>query len=103
MTDAFDFTRYLASKRTVDDRALNRQVWQTLADAVDGARPPDRPLRVLEVGAGIGTMVERCVEWGLFTRSNVRKVEGRELSPLITLRSIARRAISRLPGGGWPT
>ena len=69
MTDAFDFTRYLASKRTVDDRALNRQVWQTLADAVDGARPADRPLRVLEVGAGIGTMVERCVEWGLFTDS----------------------------------
>ena len=37
MTDAFDFTRYLASKRTVDDRALNRQVWQTLADAVVAA------------------------------------------------------------------
>jgi len=69
MTDAFDFTRYLASKRTVDDRALNRHVWQTLADAVDGELPPDRPLRVLEVGAGIGTMVERVVEWGLFARS----------------------------------
>ena len=73
MTDAFDFSRYLASKRTVDDRALNRQVWQTLADAVAGARPADRPLRVLEVGAGIGTMVERCVEWGLFTRSGSYK------------------------------
>ena len=69
MTDAFDFTRYLASKRTADDRALNRQVWQTLADAVVAELPPDRPLRVLEVGAGIGTMVERCVEWGLFTDS----------------------------------
>ena len=73
MTDAFDFTRYLASKRTVDDRALNRQVWQTLADAVVAELPPDRPLRVLEVGAGIGTMVERCVEWGLFTRSGSYK------------------------------
>ncbi len=70
MTDAFDFTRYLASKRTVDDRALNRHVWQTLADAVAGALPPDRPLRVLEVGAGIGTMVERVVEWGLFSDSS---------------------------------
>ena len=69
MTDAFDFTRYLASKRTVDDRALNRHVWQTLADAVAGELPRDRPLRVLEVGAGIGTMVDRCVEWGLFARS----------------------------------
>ena len=73
MTDAFDFSRYLASKRTVDDRALNRQVWQTLADAVVAELPPDRPLRVLEVGAGIGTMVERCVEWGLFTRSGSYK------------------------------
>ncbi len=70
MTDAFDFARYLASKRTVDDRALNRHVWQTLADAVAGALPPDRPLRVLEVGAGIGTMVERVVEWGLFSDSS---------------------------------
>ncbi len=70
MTDAFDFTRYLASKRTVDDRALNRRVWQTLADAVAGALPPDRPLRVLEVGAGIGTMVERVVEWELFSDSS---------------------------------
>ncbi len=69
MTDAFDFTHYLASKRTVDDRALNRQVWQTLADAVDGELMSDRPLRVLEVGAGIGTMVERVVEWGLFAGS----------------------------------
>ncbi len=69
MTDAFDFTRYLAAKRTVDDRALNRHVWQTLADAVRADSPPDRPLHVLEVGAGIGTMVERCVEWGLFTDS----------------------------------
>ena len=69
MTNAFDFIRYLAAKRTVDDRALNRHVWQTLADAVVGELPRDRPLRVLEVGAGIGTMVERCVEWGLFAGS----------------------------------
>ena len=78
MTDAFDFTRYLASKRTVDDRALNRQVWQTLADAVDGARPADRPLRVLEVGAGIGTMVERCVEWGLLPNSDYTAIDSEE-------------------------
>ena len=73
MTDAFDFTRYLAAKRSVDDRALNRHVWQTLADAVSADSPPGRPLRVLEVGAGIGTMVERCVEWGLFTNSSFGK------------------------------
>ena len=73
MTDAFDFTRYLAAKRSVDDRALNRHVWETLADAVRADSPPERPLRVLEVGAGIGTMVERCVEWGLFANSGFGK------------------------------
>lgn len=57
----YTFTRYLAAKKTVDDRALNAEVWRTLAAAL----PPER-LKVLEVGAGIGTMVERAVERGLF-------------------------------------
>lgn len=60
----FSFTRYLAAKSSVDDRALNRRVWGTLVGAVR-ARPRGAPLRVLEVGGGIGTMVERLVEWGL--------------------------------------
>ncbi len=59
------FTRYLAAKKSLDDRSLNRHVWESLAAAVAvGGRTA--PLRVLEVGAGIGTMVERCVEWRLF-------------------------------------
>ena len=95
MTDAFDFTRYLASKRTVDDRALNRQVWLTLADAVDGARPPDRPLRVLEVGAGIGTMVERCVEWGLLPNSDYTAIDSEEGNV-----DVARRRLAHLTSGG---
>ena len=94
MTDAFDFTRYLASKRTVDDRALNRQVWQTLADAVNGELMSDAPLRVLEVGAGIGTHGGSVVSSGVVCCSGFT---------LITLRSIARRAMSRWPGGGWRT
>ncbi len=60
----YSFTRYLAAKKTVDDRALNRHVWQSLLDALP-APAPGRILRVLEIGAGIGTMVERAWEWGL--------------------------------------
>ena len=30
--DSYNFQRYLAAKKTVDDRALNRQVWDTLAN-----------------------------------------------------------------------
>jgi SAM-dependent methyltransferase len=54
-----DYARYLAAKTTVDDRALNRHVlaeFRRLMPA--GAR------RVLEVGAGLGTMVARLMDWG---------------------------------------
>lgn len=57
------FTRYLAAKKTVDDRALNAQVWQAMVSAVrDRAAVFSRPLRVLELGGGIGTMAERWQE-----------------------------------------
>src|SRR5580692_5872089 len=55
----FDFARYLAAKATVDDRALNRQVLAEL-----GRLMPAGGLRVLEVGAGLGTMVARLTDWG---------------------------------------
>lgn len=61
-----DFRRYLRAKRTVDDRALDRRLVGLLRDELaTRARARDGPLRVLEVGAGIGTMVERAVEWDL--------------------------------------
>ena len=62
-----DFVRYLAAKQGLDDRSLNRPVWDALARAVQG-RPDAAPLRVLEVGCGIGTMLERLLDWGLLTR-----------------------------------
>lgn len=52
------FPRYLAAKKSVDDRALNPRAWGALSRAVDR----QAPLRVLEVGAGIGTMVERLID-----------------------------------------
>lgn len=51
------YLQYLTAKRSVDDRALNRLVWQVLWDGL-----PDRPLRIVEVGAGVGTMIERLLE-----------------------------------------
>ena len=63
-----DFIRYLAAKKGLDDRSLNRQVWDQLARALRD-RPDSAPLRVLEVGCGIGTMVERLLDRGLLTRA----------------------------------
>ena len=63
-----DFIRYLAAKKGLDDRSLNRQVWDQLVRALSD-RPDSAPLRVLEVGCGIGTMVERLLDRGLLTRA----------------------------------
>jgi SAM-dependent methyltransferase len=63
-----DFIRYLAAKKGLDDRSLNRQVWDHLQQGLRD-RPGAAPLRVLEVGCGIGTMVERLLERGVLTRA----------------------------------
>ena len=59
------FIRYLEAKKTVDDRALNAQVWALLADQLPQGTEIE-PVKILEVGAGIGTMVQRALERGLF-------------------------------------
>jgi len=55
----FDYARYLVAKTTVDDRALNRHVLAELCRLMPAGAP-----QVLEVGAGLGTMVARLVDWG---------------------------------------
>ncbi|MEJ2718327.1 MAG: class I SAM-dependent methyltransferase [Deltaproteobacteria bacterium] len=60
----YDFLRYLSAKKSVDDRALNRHVRDSLAAAID-SHPAGHRCDILELGAGIGTMVERVLEWGL--------------------------------------
>jgi SAM-dependent methyltransferase len=62
--ETYSFTRYLSAKRSVDDRALNRPVWQSLFQALPPA-PPQSPLRLLEIGAGTGAMFERMLAWGM--------------------------------------
>jgi SAM-dependent methyltransferase len=55
----FGYDRYLAAKTTVDDRALNRHVLAELRHLIPAGAP-----RILEVGAGLGTMVARLMDWG---------------------------------------
>jgi SAM-dependent methyltransferase len=70
----FHFPRYLAAKRTVDDRALNRVVWDAMASFLrDCQREPG--CTILEVGAGAGSMFQRMVEWGAFWRGAYRAVD----------------------------
>lgn len=63
----YSFIRYLTSKKSVDDRALNAQVWQRLQSILQ--KTPSgferRPFSILEIGAGIGTMFERLLDTNL--------------------------------------
>src|SRR5215472_15045269 len=66
--------RYLAAKKSVDDRALNWQVWQRLVAALPRATPR-QPLRILEVGAGIGSMVERLLVGDVLTHATYTAID----------------------------
>lgn len=61
----YSFPRYLLSKQSVDDRALNR----TVLDALK-ANLPGLPLDIVEVGAGVGTMLARLLRWGVVTHAD---------------------------------
>lgn len=58
--------RYLLAKRSVDDRALNRVVLDHFKEALSCLREPS----LLEVGAGVGTMVQRLADWGLLANAS---------------------------------
>lgn len=68
-----DFQRYLRAKRSVDDRALDRRSVDRLRTALsDRAEETAGPLTVLEVGAGIGTMITRFLEWDVLPAGDIR-------------------------------
>jgi hypothetical protein len=56
------FQEYLLTKQSVDDRALNKDVLATLK-----AHLPPAPFSIVEVGAGIGTMLVRLLRWEILS------------------------------------
>jgi hypothetical protein len=58
--------QYLAAKKSIDDRALNRYVWSELCKSLPQTTGAE-PANIVEIGAGIGTMLARIVDWGLLT------------------------------------
>lgn len=67
----YTYPRYLRSKRTVDDRALNRDVMETVLASL----PSDRPVRIAELGGGVGTMVDRLIETGRISSADYLLVD----------------------------
>ena len=67
----YSFPRYLLYKQSVDDRALNPRVYAALRSSL----PDQRPVHITEVGAGIGTMLSRLLQWGLLDKADYIAVD----------------------------
>jgi hypothetical protein len=63
-TESQRYIRYLAVKRHIDDRSLSRSVWRQLRHRLPQTNRR-RPLAVVEMGGGIGTMFDRVLDWAL--------------------------------------
>jgi hypothetical protein len=93
---AYSFARYLSAKKSVDDRALNQSVWQSLLAALPRATP-EQPLQILEVGAGLGTMVERLVTSDKLTQATYTAID---LEPAL-IAEARRRLPQWATAQGW--
>ena len=60
----YSFPKYLLSKQSVDDRAINKDVLSALK-----AYLPQQPIHIIEVGAGIGTMLRRLIRWDIIQKA----------------------------------
>ncbi len=88
-----DFARYLLAKRSVDDRALNRRVWGRLEREIRESKA--EPVRIVDVGAGLGTGAERIAEWRLVEPLSAVRYTGVE--PRSELLAEARLRLRSLP------
>jgi len=91
--DLYSFQRYLSAKKSIDDRALNRRVWGVLAKNLPQTAS-GKPLRVLELGAGIGTMVERIIEWRLLEKFEYTALDNQNENTTIAIYRLSRWAIT---------
>lgn len=61
----FSYPKYLESKRTVDERARHPGVWNSfmerLQDLTAHASGREKPLRILEVGGGVGDLAIKII------------------------------------------
>jgi hypothetical protein len=69
----YSFPHYLLSKQTVDDRALNKDVLNSLQVNLSS-----QPVTIIEVGGGIGTMLKRLIQWGILCNGDYILVDALE-------------------------
>ncbi len=89
-----DEVRYLSAKRTVDDRSLNERVLDAFANRLQ-ARTAEE-LRIVEFGAGTGTMPVRLLEWDMIPESVSYRAIEKEPGHVERARSQIPEQLSRL-------
>lgn len=72
--ETFDYPEYLAIKQAIDDRSLNPSVWQVLAAELR-SQIDNHEFRILEIGAGTGSMIIRLLDAGLLGHCQYFAVE----------------------------
>ncbi|NNE37383.1 MAG: class I SAM-dependent methyltransferase [Gammaproteobacteria bacterium] len=60
--EIFDYPAYLSAKKAIDDKSINRQVWLTMCHWLQHRQAQKNRVKILEIGAGIGTMIERIID-----------------------------------------
>ena len=72
--DSQTYIRYLIAKQSIDDRSLNGHVRLRLTQCLPRTIS-NRPLKVVEIGAGIGTMIDRAIKWQLAHKVHYTAIE----------------------------
>jgi len=75
INETFDYVKYLEVKKNIDDRSLNKAVWYEFSTWLKAKSHQSEGLKVLEIGAGIGTMIERLVEASLLNKCHYIALE----------------------------
>ncbi len=95
----YSFARYLVAKRTVDDRALNHHV----ASAFRRALTELDHSTCLELGGGIGTMVERLWETAALPAADYHLVDANADNIAVAADRLARLVLGGSAAPGQPS
>ena len=90
--------QYLTTKQTVDDRALNRRVFEQFRNELLDIESTDvsAEVSILEAGVGTGTMIPRMVSWEAFGETVTYRGVDREPESIASARQYVPGALREL-------
>lgn len=70
----FSYPKYLEAKKSIDDRSLNQHVFKTMMKTVK-SELTGGVIRILEIGAGTGAMIQRLIEWDFLQQAHYTAID----------------------------